>query len=111
METIIDSFRKEEQMKNNIVLIGMPGAGKSTAGVILAKVMGYRFLDADLLIQQRENALLKDIIAKRGIEGFIKIENDKRENLDKKVYIIEFIKTKNGKCENLDKKIILISCS
>lgn len=59
----------------NIVLIGMPGAGKSTAGVILAKVLGYKFLDADLLIQEKEGRLLKDIIASEGVEGFLKIEN------------------------------------
>ena len=59
---------------SNVVLIGMPGAGKSTAGVILAKVIGYRFLDADLLIQQQENALLKDIIEEEGTNGFIEIE-------------------------------------
>ncbi len=61
---------------NNIVLIGMPGVGKSTAGVILAKVLGYSFTDADLLIQEREKRLLKEIIADEGVDGFIKIEND-----------------------------------
>ena len=61
---------------NNIVLIGMPGVGKSTAGVILAKVLGYSFTDADLLIQEREKRLLKEIIAYEGVDGFIKIEND-----------------------------------
>ncbi|MGB8455480.1 MAG: shikimate kinase [Anaerocolumna sp.] len=59
----------------NIVLIGMPGAGKSTVGIILAKVIGYQFMDSDLLIQERENCLLKDIIEKHGLEGFIAIEN------------------------------------
>ena len=60
---------------NNIILIGMPGAGKSTMGVILAKVMGYRFLDADLLIQEQEKRLLREIIEQEGQEGFIEIEN------------------------------------
>lgn len=60
---------------NNIVLIGMPGAGKSTVGVILAKELGYQFVDADLLIQQREGCLLKDIIERDGVDGFIAIEN------------------------------------
>lgn len=58
----------------NVVLIGMPGAGKSTVGVILAKVMGYHFIDSDLLIQDRENCLLKDIIERDGLEGLIAIE-------------------------------------
>ena len=62
-------------MKENIVLIGMPGSGKSTVGVILAKVLGYTFIDSDLLIQKEEKQLLKDIIAKEGQEGFLKIEN------------------------------------
>lgn len=66
----------------NIVLIGMPGVGKSTAGVILAKVMGYGFVDADLLIQAREKKLLKDIIASEGVEGFIKVENDVLSSID-----------------------------
>lgn len=61
---------------DNIVLIGMPGVGKSTLGVVLAKELGYQFVDADLLIQEREKRLLKEIIADEGVEGFLKIEND-----------------------------------
>ncbi|MBQ9120578.1 MAG: shikimate kinase [Lachnospiraceae bacterium] len=60
---------------NNVILIGMPGAGKSTAGVVLAKVLGYRFLDSDLLIQETEGRLLREIIAQEGLEGFIAVEN------------------------------------
>lgn len=60
---------------NNIVLIGMPGVGKSTVGVILAKELGYRFIDADLVIQEREGRLLRDIIGDVGPEGFIEVEN------------------------------------
>lgn len=60
---------------NNIILIGMPGAGKSTVGVVLAKVLGYQFIDSDLVIQEKENRLLKDIIEEEGLEGFINIEN------------------------------------
>lgn len=59
----------------NIVLIGMPGVGKSTAGVVLAKVLGYQFLDADLVIQEEEKRLLHEIIREEGTEGFIEIEN------------------------------------
>lgn len=61
--------------KNNIVLIGMPGVGKSTVGVILAKVLGFQFLDADLLIQEQEGKLLREIIAEEGTDGFIQVEN------------------------------------
>ncbi len=69
-------------MKNNIVLIGMPGVGKSTIGVILAKILGYKFVDADILIQEREGRLLKDIIASEGIDGFIKIEEEVNASIE-----------------------------
>ena len=62
-------------MKDNIVLIGMPGVGKSTAGVILAKLIGYQFVDSDLEIQRQENRLLKEIIEQEGVDGFLAIEN------------------------------------
>ena len=68
-------------MKSNIVLIGMPGAGKSTIGVVLAKIIGYHFLDSDLVIQERENRLLHEIISQEGTEGFLKIENDVNASL------------------------------
>ena len=58
----------------NIVLIGMPASGKSTAGVLIAKKIGYGFIDTDLLIQKREGMLLCDILSLYGTEGFIKIE-------------------------------------
>lgn len=62
--------------KENIVLIGMPGVGKSTVGVILAKVLGYQFIDADLVIQKRENRLLHEIISEEGLYGFLKAEEN-----------------------------------
>ena len=62
-------------MKKNIILIGMPGVGKSTVGVVLAKVMGYQFIDAALVIQEKEGKLLREIIAEVGPEGFLKVEN------------------------------------
>lgn len=62
-------------MNNNITLIGMPGAGKSTVGVILAKVLGYEFVDPDLLIQRQEGRLLREIIAEKGEEEFLRIES------------------------------------
>ena len=52
--------------KRNIILIGMPGAGKSSVGVILAKALGYEFIDTDLVIQHREKRLLREIIADEG---------------------------------------------
>ena len=60
----------------SIILIGMPSCGKSTLGVLLAKRLGYRFIDSDLLIQEREGKLLHEIIDECGVEGFIKIENE-----------------------------------
>lgn len=61
--------------KDNVVLIGMPTSGKSTMGVILAKILGYRFLDADIVIQEKEGKKLSKIIEEEGVDGFIDIEN------------------------------------
>lgn len=60
---------------NNVVLIGMPGCGKSTLGVLLAKTLGYGFIDSDLFIQTEQKMLLADIIEKKGLEEFNRIEN------------------------------------
>lgn len=68
--------------KKNIILIGMPGVGKSSAGVVLAKVLGYKFSDSDLIIQEKTGMLLKEIINKKGIEGFIETENNVNKALD-----------------------------
>lgn len=62
--------------RNNLILIGMPGAGKSTLGVLLAKALGMDFLDTDILIQQREDRLLQGIIDMDGIERFLGIEEE-----------------------------------
>ncbi len=67
---------------NNITLIGMPASGKSTVGVLLAKRLGYRFIDSDLLIQEQEGCLLKDIIAARGLDGFLEVENRVNRNIE-----------------------------
>ena len=65
----------------NIIFIGMPASGKSTVGVVVAKRLGYGFVDTDLLIQAQEKKLLKDIIAEVGNEGFLKIENQVNRDL------------------------------
>jgi len=59
----------------NIIFIGMPASGKSTVGVVVAKRLGYGFVDTDLLIQAQEKKLLKEIIAEVGNDGFLQIEN------------------------------------
>lgn len=66
----------------NIVLIGMPGCGKSTVGVILAKTIGVNFIDTDILIQQREGKLLQNIIDTDGIEKFLDCEAAAVKSLD-----------------------------
>ena len=58
----------------SVILIGMPSCGKSTLGVLLAKQLGYRFMDSDLLIQESEGKLLHEIISEKGIDEFINIE-------------------------------------
>lgn len=68
--------------KNNIILIGMPGAGKSTVGVVLAKKLGYAFVDSDLLIQSREGMLLHEIISEQGVEGFWSVEESVNASID-----------------------------
>ena len=62
--------------KDNVILIGMPGAGKSTLGIVAAKIIGYDFLDADLLIQKQRDKTLQKIIDAMGPDGFIQVENE-----------------------------------
>ena len=59
----------------NIVLIGMPGSGKSTTGVVLAKVLGCKFIDCDLVIQEKTDKKLFELIAEYGCDGFLQIED------------------------------------
>ena len=68
--------------EKNIILIGMPGVGKSTVGVVLAKRLGYSFVDADLVIQSWEGKLLHEIIEERGVEGFWMLEEAVGESMD-----------------------------
>lgn len=67
---------------DNVTLIGMPGSGKSTVGVLLAKLLGYQFLDVDLLIQEREGALLQEILDLRGTAAFLDAEEAAVRSLD-----------------------------
>jgi shikimate kinase len=67
---------------NNIILIGMPGSGKSTIGVVLAKNLGYHFIDSDLLIQEKEHRLLHEIIQQNGLDYFNKVENDVNASIE-----------------------------
>lgn len=69
-------------------MIGMPGAGKSTVGVVLAKKLGYAFVDADLLIQSREGKLLHEIISERGVEGFWEVEESVGESIEEQRTVI-----------------------
>ena len=68
--------------QDNIILIGMPGCGKSTVGVVLAKHMGYRFIDSDLLIQEREHRLLSEIIEQEGLDRFDQIEEEVNASIE-----------------------------
>ena len=74
--------------RKNVVLIGMPGAGKSTVGVVAAKRLGFRFLDSDLLIQDEYGKLLHELITEYGVEGFWKIENKVNASIDVKQTVI-----------------------
>ena len=74
--------------KSNVILIGMPGVGKSTVGVVLAKLLGYHFIDTDLVIQEKEGRLLKEIIADEGMDGFLEVENRINAGLEAKMSVI-----------------------
>ena len=75
-------------MNNNIILIGMPGAGKSTVGVVLAKKLGYTFIDSDIVIQDEKGMLLHELITKFGIDGFNEIENEVNSKINVKNSVI-----------------------
>jgi shikimate kinase len=74
--------------KNNIILIGMPGAGKSTVGVILAKRIGFHFIDTDLLIQSQEKCRLQQLIDTQGLDKFRKVEEQILLNLNAEQSVI-----------------------
>lgn len=75
-------------MKDTVVLIGMPGAGKSTVGVVLAKKLGCRFVDSDLVIQEKYGKLLHELIEENGVEGFWQLENDVNASLGEERCVI-----------------------
>lgn len=72
----------------NIILIGMPAVGKSTIGVVLAKILGYKFIDTDILIQEKTGKLLKNIIKDQGTMGFINIEEQVNSEIEAENAII-----------------------
>lgn len=72
----------------NVILIGMPACGKSTIGVVLAKVMGKAFVDTDLLIQQAEGTTLQEIIDTKGNEYFAEVEDRVLQEFDEENYIV-----------------------
>ena len=75
-------------MKPNITMIGMPSSGKSTIGVLLAKRLGFSFVDVDIVIQEKEGRLLKEIIAEEGMDGFLEVENRINAELDVRLSVI-----------------------
>ena len=68
--------------KTNITLIGMPASGKSSVGIVLAKRLGKKFVDTDIVIQERYGKLLKELIKEYGDDGFRKIEDEVNASLD-----------------------------
>lgn len=67
--------------ESNIILIGMPGCGKSTVGVVLAKAMGYEYIDSDLLIQKTLGQKLSQIIEEKGVPGFHEVEDQVNQSI------------------------------
>ena len=72
----------------NIILIGMPGSGKSTSGVLLAKKLGMEFVDTDLFLQAQEGMLLQEMIDEWGIEGFLDAESKAIQTLNSRNAVI-----------------------
>ena len=75
-------------MKSNVTLVGMPGVGKSTTGVILAKLLSFGFMDTDLLIQQNMNRSLQDIVDKNGHIYLRKVEEEEILKICPERYVI-----------------------
>lgn len=81
MNAAKDEVKVVNTEKDNIILIGMPGCGKSTVGVVLAKKLGYGFVDSDLVIQERYGKTLEELIDEHGDAGFIELENSVNSSL------------------------------
>lgn len=89
MDKAVSAIRgKEHNMKSNIVLIGMPGVGKSTIGVVLAKNLGCHFMDSDIVIQQQTGKLLHEIITEKGLDGFLQTEDEVNAGIDAEKTVI-----------------------
>ena len=75
---MIDNSRitVSDHKPEHIILTGMPASGKSTIGVILAKLLGYDFVDTDLVIQRRTGKRLSDLIRSEGLDGFLRLEGE-----------------------------------
>lgn len=74
--------------KKNIILIGMPGCGKSTVGVVSAKILGYSFLDCDIVIQNKYGKKLWQLIEEYGCERFIEMEDETLADIDCEGFVI-----------------------
>lgn len=89
---LISVYKGEVKMtdkkRKNIILIGMPGCGKSTVGVVAAKILGYSFLDADILIQNKYRKKLWELIEEHGCEDFIEMENETLSSIDCDGFVI-----------------------
>ena len=79
---------KTDTKKSNLILIGRPGCGKSTCGVLAAKALCKSFIDTDLLIQQREGCLLQEILDTKGSEYFSQTESGVLKELEAENSII-----------------------
>lgn len=73
---------------SNLILIGMPGAGKSTLGILTAKALGLSFLDTDVAIQAQYGQTLSELISRHGLEGFCRIEEEYLGNLNVRQTVI-----------------------
>lgn len=97
--------------KSNVVLIGMPGAGKSTVGVLLAKALKKPFIDTDLFVQQKYGMFLQDIIDKQGIKMFLEMEERVVIGIDAKNCVVATggsVIYSNSSVEHLKKDGILV---